>query len=140
LEELLSRSDIVSLHLPLNAETRHAIGPRELAMMRPGSVLVNTSRGPIVDETALVAALRAGRPAAAGLDVYENEPALAPGLTALPNAVLLPHLGSASRETRGRMSELAVTNAVKAVLGEVVPHPVNPEVLTHGRLQFRYDA
>jgi glyoxylate reductase len=105
--------------------------------MKPDAVLINTARGPVVDEAALVEALRAGRPGAAGLDVYESEPLLAPGLAQLPNTVLLPHLGSATRETRARMSELAAENLLAALTGAVVPHPVNPEVLQDGRLPVR---
>lgn len=129
LRELIRESDFVSLHVPLSEATRHLLGPREFAAMRSGAVLVNTSRGPVVDEPALVGALRDGPLSAAGLDVYENEPQLTPGLARLPNVVLLPHLGSASIETRGRMAELAARNAIAAVLGRPVPHPVNPEVL-----------
>lgn len=138
LHGLLAEADIVSLHVPSSAETRHLIGERELGLMKSTAILVNTARGPVVDEESLVRALRAGRPGAAGLDVYENEPRLAPGLADLPNTVLLPHLGSATRETRGRMAELAVVNAAAALRGEVVPHPVNPEVLQDGRLPLRY--
>ncbi|MBN1320175.1 MAG: D-glycerate dehydrogenase [Thermoleophilia bacterium] len=129
LDQLLSEADIVSLHVPLDSGTRHLIGARELGLMRPGSFLVNTSRGPVVDEVALVDALREGRLGGAGLDVYEDEPRLAPGLVGLENVVLLPHLGSATVETRGRMAVLAVENALAAVRGEAVPHVVNPEVL-----------
>ena len=129
LDEVLGEADIVSLHVPLTPETRHLIGARELALMRPGSYLVNTARGPVVDEAALVEALRSGHLGGAGLDVYEREPELAPGLADLPNVTLLPHLGSATVETRGRMAELAALNAIAAVRGEPVPHPVNPEVL-----------
>jgi glyoxylate reductase len=132
LDELLREADIVSLHVPLTPETRHLIGARELALMKPGSYLVNTSRGPVVDEAALVEALRSGHLGGAGLDVYEREPQLAPGLSELPNATLLPHLGSATVETRGRMAELAALNAIAAVRGEPVPHMVNPEVLAAG--------
>jgi glyoxylate reductase len=137
LDALLGQADVVSLHVPLGAETRHLIGARELALMKQGSILVNTARGPVVDEEALVTALRAGRPAAAGLDVYEHEPRLSEGLTQLPNTVLLPHLGSATHETRGRMAVLAVENVARALAGEVVPHPVNPAVLRDGRLRMR---
>ncbi len=130
LDDLLREADIVSLHVPLTPDTRHLIGARELALMKPGSYLVNTARGPVVDEDALVAALRSGPLGGAGLDVYEREPELAAGLADLPNATLLPHLGSATVETRGRMAELAALNAIAAMRGEPVPHPVNPEVLT----------
>jgi glyoxylate reductase len=129
LGELLQEADIVSLHVPLTPETRHLVGASELALMKPGSYLVNTARGPVVDEAALVEALRIGHLGGAGLDVYEREPELALGLAGLPNATLLPHLGSATVETRGRMAESAALNAVAAVRGEPVPHMVNPEVL-----------
>ncbi len=130
LDDLLREADIVSLHVPLDAGTRHLIGPRELALMRPGSYLVNTSRGPVIDEGALVEALRSGHLGGAGLDVYEREPELAPGLSELANVVLLPHLGSATVETRGKMAELAVRNAIAAVTRQPVPHMVNPEALS----------
>ena len=129
LDELLGEADIVSLHVPLLPETRHLIGARELGLMRPGSYLINTARGPVVDEAALVEALKSGRLAGAGLDVYEREPELALGLAGLPNVTLLPHLGSATIETRGRMAELAALNAIAAARGEPVPHLVNPEAL-----------
>jgi glyoxylate reductase len=129
LDDLLREADIVSLHVPLTPHTRHLIGARELALMKSGAYLINTARGPVVDEVALVEALRRGHLGGAGLDVYEREPELAAGLAELTNAVLLPHLGSATVETRGRMAELAALNAIAAVRGEAVPHPVNPEVL-----------
>jgi glyoxylate reductase len=129
LDMLFAAADIVSVHVPLSPVTRHLIGASELALMRPGSVLVNTSRGAVLDEAALVDALRTGPLGAAGLDVYEDEPRLSPGLADLPNTVLLPHVGSATVETRGRMAELAARNAIAAVRGESVPHPVNPDVL-----------
>ena len=129
LDDLLQEAGIVSLHVPLTPQTRHLIGARELALMKPGSYLVNTARGPVVDEAALVEALRSGHLGGAGLDVYEREPELAPGLAGLPNATLLPHLGSATVETRGRMAELAALNAIAAIRGEPVPNMVNPEVL-----------
>lgn len=133
LDDLLREADIVSLHVPLNADTHHLLGARELALMKPDAVLVNTARGAAVDEGALVEALRAGRPGAAGLDVYEEEPAVHPGLSGLDNVVLLPHLGSATVGARGRMAELAARNAAAAVWGERVPYPVNPEVLAGHR-------
>ena len=129
LEDLLKEADIVSLHVPLAPETQHLIGAAELQLMRPGAFLVNAARGPVVDEIALVEALRSGHLGGAGLDVYEREPHLAPGLADLPNTVLLPHLGSATVEARGLMAELAVQNAVAAVRGERPAHVVNPEVL-----------
>ena len=129
LDGLLREADIVSLHVPLSSDTHHLIGTRELALMRPGTYLVNSSRGPVIDETALVESLRSGHLGGAGLDVYEREPQLAAGLAELDNVVLLPHLGSATVETRGRMAELAARNAIAAVRGERVEHMVNPEVL-----------
>jgi lactate dehydrogenase-like 2-hydroxyacid dehydrogenase len=126
LDELLASADVVSLHCPLNAETRHLIGPRELGLMKPTAFLVNTTRGPVVDEEALVEALRDGTIAGAGLDVFEHEPVVHPGLLELENAVLLPHLGSATVETRTAMGVLAAEN-VLAVLGGREPlTPVTP--------------
>jgi glyoxylate reductase len=124
LEELLERSDFVSLHCPLTPETHHLIGEAELRRMRPHAVLVNTARGPVVDERALVRALREGWIGAAGLDVFEEEPELAPGLVDLPNVVLLPHVGSATFATRAQMAEIAARNIVAALRGEPVPNPV----------------
>ncbi len=129
LEGVLREADIVSLHVPLTEATRHLIGARELALMRLGSYLVNTSRGQVVDEAALVQSLKDRHLGGAGLDVYEREPELALDLVELGNVVLLPHLGSATVETRGRMAELAARNAIAAVHGQVVPHMVNPQVL-----------
>jgi glyoxylate reductase len=125
---LLRESDIVTLHLPLFPETRHYIGAAELALMKKTAIFVNASRGPIVDEKALVKALKSRRIAAAGLDVYENEPALAPGLAALPNTVLTPHIGSGSFETRLRMSNMAVTNCIAGLTGQRPPNLLNPDV------------
>lgn len=124
LAELLERSDFVSLHVPLTEETRHLIGAPELRRMKRTAVLVNTARGPIVDEAALVDALREGRIAAAGLDVFEREPALAPGLRDLPQVVLAPHVGSATVATRVRMAEVAARNVVAALRGEPIPNRV----------------
>jgi glyoxylate reductase len=126
LGELLERSDFVSLHCPLTPETRHLIGEPELRRMRPNAVLVNTARGPIVDEDALVRALREGWIAGAGLDVFEEEPRLAPGLADLPNVVLAPHVGSATYATRARMAEMAAQNVVAALRGDPVPNPISP--------------
>jgi len=116
-ETLLADSDIVSLHLPLTEETHHLIDAAALARMKPTAVLVNTSRGPIVDEAALVDALRDGRIAGAALDVFEHEPEVHPGLLGLENVVLAPHLGSATAETREAMGMLCV-EALRAVLLE----------------------
>jgi glyoxylate reductase len=115
LDELLAIADVVSLHLPLNDETQHLIDERALGLMKPTAVLVNTSRGPIVDEAALVEALAAGRIAGAALDVFEREPEVHPCLLGLENVVLVPHLGSATRETREAMGMLCV-EALRAVL------------------------
>jgi lactate dehydrogenase-like 2-hydroxyacid dehydrogenase len=125
LEELLQESDFVTLHAPLTDETRHMIGERELGLMRKTAYLINTARGPLVDEKALVEALKDGVIAGAGLDVYEDEPWLAPGLAKLPNAVLLPHLGSATLETRSKMAEMAAGNVLAALQGETPPNLVN---------------
>lgn len=130
---LLERSDVVSLHVPLTPQTRHLIGAPQLARMKPTAILINTARGPVVDEAALVAALRDGAIAAAGLDVYEREPSLADGLTALPNVVLLPHLGSATVETRAAMARLAASAVVAVLRGERPPNLVNPDVWEHRR-------
>jgi glyoxylate reductase len=124
---LLKRADFVSMHVPLSGETRHLIGRRELGLMKPTAYLVNTSRGPVVDEAALVEALRAKRIEGAGLDVYENEPILAPGLTSLGNVVLMPHVGSATVETRMKMARMAAENLLAGLRGERPAHVVNPE-------------
>jgi glyoxylate reductase len=130
---LLSEADFVCIHVLLSEETRHLIGQAELALMKPGAYLINVARGPAVDEKALVEALRAGRIAGAGLDVYENEPALAPGLVELENVVLLPHVGSATLETRVKMASLAAENLRAGLEGRVPPNLINPEVLTRRR-------
>ena len=129
LETLLRESDFVSVHVSLDESTRHLIGARELALMKPTAYLVNTSRGPVIDEAALVEALRTGEIAGAGLDVFEDEPALAPGLAELPNVVIPPHLGSATIGTRTKMATLAASNVVAMLRGERPPNIVNPEVL-----------
>lgn len=112
LEELLGSSDFVSVHVPLRPETRHLLGARELRLMKRGAVLVNTARGAIIDEAALVEVLTDGHLFAAGLDVFEHEPSVHPGLLALENVVLLPHIGSADPETRREMAMLAADNVV----------------------------
>ena len=124
LDELLRISDVVSLHCPLTPETRHLIDERRLRLMRPTAFLVNTTRGPVVDEDALVRALRNGVVAGAGLDVFEHEPDVHPGLLELDNAVLLPHLGSSTVETRTAMAELAARNVACVLRGEAPPTPV----------------
>lgn len=128
LEELLRRSDFVSLHLPLRPQTRHLLGKKELELMKPTAFLINAARGPIVDEAALVEALKAGRLAGAGLDVFEREPEVHPELLKLANVVLTPHLGSAGRETRVKMAIIAVENVLAALAGRRPPNLVNPEV------------
>lgn len=115
LEHLLAESDIVSLHVPLTPATTHLIGPEQLALMKPTSILINASRGPVIDEAALVEALQQGRLAGAGLDVYEREPLLHPGLVSLRQVVLLPHIGSATLATRVRMGMICLDN-IDAVL------------------------
>jgi len=124
LGELLPVVDILSLHVPLTPQTRHLIGPRELAAMKPTAILINTARGPVVDEAALVEVLRSGRLAGAGFDVYEHEPRLTPGLAELPNVVLLPHLGSATTATRHRMSQMVAENVLAVLAGREPPNPV----------------
>jgi len=118
LDQLLAESDFVSVHVPLMKETVHLIGERELGLMKPSAVLVNTSRGPVVDEKALVKALRERRIAAAGLDVYEEEPKAAPGLLELDNAVTCPHTASATVRTRTKMAVMAAENLVAVLRGE----------------------
>lgn len=117
-DTLLTTSDILSLHAPLTPETRHILSHGELQRMKPGSYLINTARGSLVDEAALVNALRNGPLAGAGLDVYEHEPKLAPGLLKLENAVLLPHIGSATHKTRNAMAMLAVRNVHAMLSGK----------------------
>lgn len=129
-QTLLRESDVVTLHLPLFPETRHYIAAKDLAQMKNTAILVNASRGPVVDEKALVKALKARRIFAAGLDVYEKEPALAPGLAALPNVVLTPHIGSGTIETRLKMSNMAVTNCIAGLTGQRPPNLLNPDVFT----------
>jgi glyoxylate reductase len=124
LEELLTASDVVSVHCPLTDETRHLIGAAELKTMRGTAHLVNTARGPVVDEEALVAALEAGEIAGAGLDVYEHEPRVHAGLLGRDDVVLLPHVGSATVETRTAMADLAVANVLAVLAGEEPLTPV----------------
>jgi glyoxylate reductase len=129
LDELLSSADVVTIHCPMTPETHHLIDAARLAQMRRTAFLVNTARGPIVDELALAAALHDGLIAGAALDVFEAEPNVHPDLLALDNVALSPHLGSATVETRTAMAVLAARNAIAAVRGEPPPTPVNPEVL-----------
>ena len=129
LERLLSDSDYVSVNIPLNGETRGMIGRREIGMMRRTAFLINTARGEVVDERALISALKRGTISGAGLDVYVNEPNINREFLGLNNVVLAPHLGSSTLETRAKMSELAALNAVAVLEGERPPAIVNPEVL-----------
>lgn len=129
LERLLDESDFVSLHCPLSETTHHLIDAAALARMKPTAYLVNTARGPVVDEIALAEALEAETIAGAGLDVYEHEPAVEPALLPQTRAVLLPHVGSATRSTREAMARLAVEAVDDLLAGRRPKHPVNPEVL-----------
>ena len=127
---LLRESDVITLHVPLFPETRHYIGTAELALMKKTAILINASRGPVVDEKALVRALKAGRITAAGLDVYEHEPVPAPGLTTLTNTALAPHIASATFDTRLRMSNMAVANCIAGLTGQRPPNLLNPDAFT----------
>jgi glyoxylate reductase len=124
LEMLLEQSDFISLHCPLTPETQHLIDAPALQRMKPTGVLINTARGPIVDEATLVQALRDRRIAAAGFDVYEDEPRLAPGLADLPNVVLLPHIGSATHETRDEMGRMCARAVIAVLTGNQPEHRV----------------
>jgi len=126
LPRLLAESDVLTLHCPLTPETRHLIGAEELAAMKPTGILINTARGPIVDEAALVDALQRRVIAGAGLDVYEDEPRMHPGLPQLENVVLLPHIASAGRATRDAMGRLAVDNVREVLAGRSPLTPVTP--------------
>lgn len=126
---LLAESDFLTIHCPLTEDTTHAFGPDEFKAMKPTSILVNTSRGPVVDEAALVHALKTGEIWAAGLDVFEEEPKIHPGLLELENALLIPHLGSATFETRSKMAEMAAQNIIARFNDEPPPNCVNPDVL-----------
>ena len=125
LKDLLKESDVVSVHVPLMPQTTHMVGKEELQMMKNDAYLVNTARGAVLDEKALVEALKEGVIAGAGLDVYEYEPALTRGLARLPNVVLTPHIASATIEARSEMSELVAQNVIAALEGGEIPHDVN---------------
>ena len=127
-DQLLAESDFVSVHAPLTAETRHLVGQREINLMKATAFLVNTSRGPIVDEKALVRALKEKRIAGAGLDVYENEPNVEPELLTMQNVVLTPHLGSAVMELRESMANVVVDNIMAELEGRQPPNCWNPEI------------
>ena len=129
LEELFARSDFISLHVNLTAETRHLINARTLAAMRPTAILVNTSRGPVIDQIALADALRDGTIWAAALDVTDPEPIpMDDPLVGLPNCLIVPHIASASHATRSKMAEMAAANLLAGLGGERLPTPVNPEI------------
>ncbi|HLY80041.1 MAG TPA: NAD(P)-dependent oxidoreductase, partial [Caulobacteraceae bacterium] len=129
LDELLATADVVSLHCPLRPETHHLIGPHELEQMKRSAFLVNTARGPVVDEAALVGALDSGTIAGAGLDVFEHEPAVNPKLLKLPNVVLLPHMSSATIEGRVDMGEKVIVNIRTWMDGHKPPDRVIPSML-----------
>jgi len=127
-DELLRVSDFISLHVPLFPETHHLLNDHTFALMKPTCIVINTSRGPVVDEKALVRAVRDGKIAGAGLDVFEREPEIEPELFAMENVILAPHIASASHETRLRMCMMAADNLIAALKGERPPNLVNPEV------------
>lgn len=135
--DLLSESDVISCHLPLTSETRHIIGGPEIKKMKKNAVLINTSRGPIIDETALAKALSENQILAAGLDVFENEPFINPILLKLTNVVLLPHIGSATFETRSEMAQMAANSLLDSLEGRISKYLVNPEVLLGGEIGVR---
>lgn len=124
-EEVLQEADVVTVHVPLLDSTHHLINAERLGMMKKSAYLINSSRGPVIDETALVQALRNKIIKGAALDVYENEPALAPGLADLENIVITPHIASATEETRGAMSDIAAQNLIAFFKGEVPPNVVS---------------
>ena len=130
LDELLREADFVTLHVPLMAETRHLLNVERLALMKPTAVLINTSRGPVVDQAALAEVLRQGRPAFAALDVTDPEPiAMDDPLVSMPNTIIAPHIASGSRATREKMADMAVDNLLPGLHGELPPNCVNPEAL-----------
>jgi lactate dehydrogenase-like 2-hydroxyacid dehydrogenase len=126
LDELLTQSDFVVLQVPATPQTHHMIGARELSLMKKSAVLINTARGGVVDDAALAAALEAGTIAGAGLDVFENEPAILPALLKAPGLTLMPHLGSATLATRHAMVTQAVDNLIAGLEGRTPPNRVNP--------------
>jgi gluconate 2-dehydrogenase len=127
LDELLRDADFIVLQVPYSPATHHLIGADELAKMKPGAILINSTRGGVVDDAALIAALRNGTIRAAGLDVFENEPNLNPGFLELDNVVLAPHIGSSTEATRRAMAMTAAKNAVVALTGGIPPNLINPE-------------
>jgi glyoxylate reductase len=129
LDQVLAQADFVSLHQPLNAETRHMISDREFALMKPSAFIINTARGAVIDEAAMVRALKKKLIAGAGLDVFENEPKVPPALLKMKNVVLTPHLGSAVMEIRDQMANIVVDNIQALINGRLPPNCVNPQVL-----------
>lgn len=129
LKRLLQESDVVSIHLPLTPETKYLINEKTLRMMKNSALLINTARGSIINEVALLKALKEEWISGAGLDVFEDEPEITPGLKELDNVVLAPHIASATLETRQKMSELAAKNLLAVLEGKVPVYPVNPEIL-----------
>ena len=129
LDDVLRQSDFISLHVAYNSETHHLLGEKQFTLMRPTALVINTSRGAVIDEAALVRALQTKRIAGAGLDVFEREPELEPGLYELENVVLAPHLGSATIGTRTKMGMIVVDNLLAACAGQRPPNCVNPQVL-----------
>jgi glyoxylate reductase len=127
-ETLLESSDFVSIHVPLLPETRHLFGMKEFQHMKKTAYLINTSRGPVINEAELVEALKSGEIAGAGLDVYENEPLMAEGLKELQNVVVTPHTASATKSSRGGMARIAATNLLAMLEGKEAPNCINPEV------------
>lgn len=127
-DELLQQSDFIVLQVPYSPQTHHLIGAKELARMKPTAILINSTRGGVVDDAALIAALRAGTIRAAGLDVFENEPKLNPGFLELKNVVLVPHIGSSTEATRRAMAMTAAKNLVAALTGHMPPNLVNAAV------------
>ena len=125
-ETLVASSDVLSLHVPLNAATRHFLSDAEFALMKPSAFVINTARGPVIDEAALARALSSGAIRGAGIDVFEREPAVDPALLAAPNTVLAPHIASATTETRTRMALMAAGNVIAVLAGRPPVNPVTP--------------
>ena len=128
-EDLLREADFVSLHPQLSPDTRHLMSDAQFALMKPTAFVINTARGPVIDEAALVRALKAKQIAGAGLDVYEHEPQVSPDLVAMPNVVLTPHLGSAVLELREGMAHVVVDNTIALIEGKPPVSCLNPQVL-----------
>ncbi|MGC9366496.1 MAG: 2-hydroxyacid dehydrogenase [bacterium] len=129
LPELLRQADIISIHVPLTDKTHHLLNKNNMKLLKPNCYIINTSRGPVIDEVELVKLLKQNRIAGAALDVFENEPKLTPGLADLENVILTPHIGSASEYTRNKMAEIAATNIIQALSGKIPDNLINREVL-----------